>query len=246
MARADARVASPRAARRRDARHRPAEQPAARQRRPARRPTRASARCAAPARRSRRRSAQIAATTGCPSPPGGSVPARDLGEDRRAPLRPRQPRVEQPLADAATAPARRARPAARRSISSSQAPTRDAEPPAQERPHGMLDEAHEVVELDDPRVERRQRRRAGTGRGSTRSAVERARAVERRRGRSSRRAPGSARRREVARVERLQRVAGPATAPASPPASVRPTTSSSSPTGTAGGRGRFVRSSLPV
>ena len=38
--------------------------------------------------------------TGWPSCPGGSVPARDLGERRRPPVDAREPGVEQPLADA--------------------------------------------------------------------------------------------------------------------------------------------------
>ena len=121
------------------------------------------------------------------------------------------------------------------------------EPLAQERAHRVLDEAHEVVELDHAR-------RLGGGSGAGRNgaaggalARQRAGAVERDAVEAPRPAGHELAGDEVARVERLQRVADDDRSRAAPSArTVRSTTSSSSPTGTAGGRAAFVRSSLPV
>ena len=49
----------------------------------------------------------------------------------------------------------------------------DPEPLAQERAHGVLDEAHEVVELDQRRADRRAAGRRGTAAGALRGARER-------------------------------------------------------------------------
>ena len=125
----------------------------------------------------------------------------------------------------------------------------DAEPLAQERAHGVLDEADEVLELDE-------RRRSPRGSGPARNGAAGARSV------ASARAPSSVTGSKLhgrsgtssptvkfLRVERLQRV--PDLDPLARRAVVgaRPcgrSTSSSSPIGTAGGAARFVRSSLPV
>ena len=187
---------------------------------------------------------------GRPSRPGGSVPraisaatrAVDVGARRAAPRaaagrrptcssaveldRQRVLDLVVPLADA------------------------DAEPLAQERAHRALDERDEVVELE-------QRRVVGGGSGPARNgarrgarARQRARRRRASRGRSSTAAPAcSAPAMKFRgsngcsgwRVTTCSRAGAPSAV-----RTVRSTTSSSSPTGTAGGATVFVRSSLPV
>ena len=112
----------------------------------------------------------------------------------------------------------------------------------------MLDEADEVVELDEAgsrraaaaREERARRRRA---------AAQRARSLECHRVEAPARCAASAPASEVARVERLQRVADDDLLRARARlgrATVRVDDVEQLADGTAGGRAPFVRSSLPV
>jgi hypothetical protein len=81
-----------------------------------------------------------------------------------------------------------------------------AEADAEERADGMLDEAHEVVELDDAVLHRRQRRREERGRGGAVGA-QGARPGERGVVEAPRPVAGEHAGTEVARVEGLQRMA---------------------------------------
>ena len=94
--------------------------------------------------------------TGRPSWPGGSVPRPISARIAAAPLGAGQPRVEQPLADAPLLePVELDRQRVLDLVGV--VGDADAQPLAQERPHRALDEAHEVVELDQRALERRQR-----------------------------------------------------------------------------------------
>ena len=110
---------------------------------------------AAPSRSSAWASATIASTigstssiTGRPSTPGGSVPRAISARQAVRRVDAGEPRVEQPLADA---PLLEAVELDRQVVLHlvGEVAEADAEPLAQERPHRVLREAHEVVELED-------------------------------------------------------------------------------------------------
>ena len=182
--------------------------------------------------------------------PGGSVPraisASDRGLRASAPV---EPRVQQPLADA---PLLEAVELDRQRVLDlvGVVGDADAEPLAQERAHraAATKRTRSSSSTTGPAAARQRRRQERRRRrGARRSSASRAVRARRRRSSRLRRRPQLARG-EVARVERLQRMRDDDAVAGAPSgtATVRSTTSSSSPTGTAGGRGAFVRSSLPV
>ena len=159
------------------------------------------------------------------------MPRAISAQHRVAPLGAGQPRVEQPLADAPLLERRRARPAARRSTSSSQSPTLMPSRWRRNARTGCSTKRTRSSSSTTVRRRSRQRRRRGSGRRrgarprqrrARPSSVTRSklhglrRRARRRRSCAGRTAAADAGRRRVAR---------------------RSTTSSSSPTGTAGGRG---------
>ena len=164
----------------------------------------------------------------------GQLAAGDLGEDRGPPVDAAEARLEQPLADV---PALEAVELDREGVGDLVVEVAHAhvEPLAQEGAHRVLDEADEVVELDHVAAGGRQRageerRRLGARGGERAGAAERDR-VE---------APTG-----LAPASKLRGSNGCSGWRVTTPASAS-IASSSSPTGTAGGRVAFVRSSLPV
>jgi hypothetical protein len=90
-------------------------------------------------------------------PAGRERPARDLGRDAGVERGAVEDAVEQPSPDA---PALEAVELHRQRVGDvlAEVADRDAQPLPQERPHGVFGEADEVVECDDPRAARRERR----------------------------------------------------------------------------------------
>ena len=178
-------------------------------------------------------SCQISSTTGRPSCPGGSVPRAISARIAGAAVRTGHQRVRAAARRRPSARARRARPAARRSISSRVVADADPQPLAQERAHRVLDEAHEL-----------RRARPAPGRAGQRPAQEPGRPD---RSRTSARAPSERDAVEAPGPRPPRSCAGRTAA-----AGARRTTSAPDDVqqladrhrGRA--RGRFVRSSLPV
>ena len=123
----------------------------------------------------------------------------------------------------------------------------DAEAPAQERPCRVLDERDEVVEVDERGVERPPAARGGTVRAPTRGAC-RARAPSRALPSKLHAWPGRGAPSSKLRASNGCSGCSTTTWPRARPlaaTAVASITSSSSPIGTDGGRGAFVRSSRP-
>ena len=193
--------------------------------------------------------APISSSTGARASPGGSVPARELGLHAVLELGAGEHALEQSLPDAPLAERRRARPAARpaprRSNSLTLIPSRSR----RNARTGCSTNRTRLLELDHSVVGRG----SGAGRNGTRALAGAAQRAARPASACGSKLHGPAGRRARRRVKLRgsngcsgwldhDLLARRAVARAR---TVRSTTSSSSPTGTAGGRRRLVRSSLP-